>query len=393
MFGAKKSIFSFLLLIFVFLSFRNQSEKPHEIGIDYNESKFTKPNIPSNNPQTIEGISLGRLLFYDKILSVNNKQSCASCHIQEFAFTDRKKLAIGAKGDINPRNTMSLINLAWGNQFFWDGRVESLEELVVHPINNVLEMDRDTTLLIRDLKEHKYYPELFHRAFPDKKLDMQTLSMAIAQFLRSITGEAKDLLDSMSTSYQINDIELSDEHRLPYEHFSLEPEDLVLTKADTQVYDTYKKQSFSSSKLTEESFSGMYFRLGIMCTPCHTGDSFGGEIMANNLIDKDQSKLFKVPSLINVLHTAPYMRDGRFLSSSEVLDHYDKNISKLHNVNPQLKLSEIPNLITEYDKKNFDKFLEIFTDSSVISNKSYSNPFEEKDFSWENYLKPINQDY
>ncbi|MEX2589083.1 MAG: cytochrome c peroxidase, partial [Chitinophagales bacterium] len=374
------------LIAGVFLQM-NQNPYPRTIELPYNSEKFTPPKIPADNPQSIEGIALGRLLFYDKLLSNNNQQSCGSCHIQKLAFTDGQKRAIGSKGDTVLRNTMSLINLAWGNQFFWDGRVKSLEGLVHHPITDTLEMNRDTSQLISDLKEHSYYPELFQRAFPEQAINMETLSKALAQFVRTITAEAQDLPDSIKIAYQLNDINLSPtQNNLPYEIFSLEPEGLSLSKADTQTYAAFKKQSFSTDMQTEASFQGMYFRLGIMCTPCHTGESFGGALMANNLLDKNQNTLFKVPSLINILHTAPYMRDGRFDSPDEILEHYDAHISELHLVNTHLNIPPIPNLITEYDKKHFKKFLEIFNDSTVIQRDALSNPFEAEDFSWKKYM-------
>ena len=380
----KKLLISGFVLFALFLLVQKQTPQATKVELEYNAEKFSPPKIPTNNPQTLEGIKLGRLLFYEKMLSGNNLQSCGSCHLQKFAFTDGKKLAMGAKGDINTRNTMSLVNLAWGKDFFWDGRVKSLEALSAHPISNVIEMGQDSLELIEELKAHKHYPALFEKAFPGENISVQTLSKAIAQFLRSITGEAQDLPDSISTTYQLSNPGNSGAQELPYEFFALDPEDIVLTKSDTVVYEQFKKQTFSSSIQEEASFSGMYFRLGIMCTPCHTGESFGGEIMANNLLDENQKQLFKVPSLLNVLLTAPYMRDGRFENTDEVLEHYDQHISELHKHNPHLKLAPIPNLITEYDKEHFNDFLRIFTDSTIAKNIKWSDPFASETFSWEN---------
>lgn len=379
----KKLLFICFVVFALLFLVQNQEPLPTSVELQYNSEKFPLPKIPADNPQTREGIRLGRLLFYDKMLSGNNLQSCASCHMQKFAFTDGKKLAMGAKGDITERNTMSLVNLAWGKDFFWDGRVKSLEALSAHPISNVLEMGQDSVELIKELKEHKHYPALFEKAFPEENVSIQTLSKAIAQFLRTITGEAQDLPDSISTAYQLNNTGNSGAKELPYEFFALEPEDIVLTKSDTVVYEQFKKQTFSSSIQEEASFSGMYFRLGIMCTPCHTGESFGGELMANNLLDENQEKLFKVPTLLNVLLTAPYMRDGRFSNTDEILDHYEQHISELHKVNAHLNLPPIPNLITEYDKEHFTDFLRIFTDSSIVKSEKWSDPFASEEFSWE----------
>jgi cytochrome c peroxidase len=335
-------------LLFIVFSFLQIQPQPYQL--QYDAKKLSEPEIPTANPLTNEGVALGRLLFYDKILSGNNTQSCGSCHIQQYAFTDGKTKAIGAKGDTVDNNTMSLVNLAWGKKFFWDGRVNSLEELVKHPITHPKEMMQDEKELISELKKHPHYPALFAETFPDESIGMGTISKAIAQFLRTIISNGAALPDSLNiTAYT------------------------TIGGVDSMAY---------QKMLRENSFMGMYLRLGIMCTPCHTTESFGGELMANNLLDKNQQQLFKVPSVINSLLTAPYMHDGRFATAEEVITHYDKNISRLHLANRHIKLQPIPNLLTDFDKKNFSAFLALFTDSSVLKNKNFSNPFEEKSFSW-----------
>lgn len=378
-----KQILLFFVLVLGLFLFQNQNPLVYSSGLEFNPEKFPEPKIPKDNPQTKAGIELGRLLFYDKMLSGNNEQSCASCHQQHLAFTDGKKLAIGTNGDTVLRNAMSLVNLAWGKNFFWDGRVNTLEELILQPITEPMEMAQDSLELLHELKAHKYYPKLFEKAFPNENISTKTLSKAIAQFLRSLIAEAQDLPDSLSANYQLNTNNSPDAKTLPYEFFGLDPEDIVLTKSDTVVYQNFKQQTFSTEMQDEASFQGMYFRLGMMCTPCHTGESFGGELMANNLLDPKQTEMFKVPSLLNVLQTAPYMRDGRFISVDEVLEHYDRHISELHLHNPDLKIPAIPNLITDYDKQHFREFLEIFTDSNFLENKEWSDPFASETFSWE----------
>lgn len=344
----KKVVF-IVIVATLLLSFIRLYEKPEETPLQYNKRKFEPPKLPIDNPQTKQGILLGRLLFYDSILSGNNKQACADCHKQKLSFTDGKKLSIGSKGDTINRNSMSLVHLAWGKEFFWDGRINSIEDLVKQPITNIQEMAQNEEVLITELKAHQFYPKIFAKAFPDEPLNMKTISKAIAQFLRTIITKGPGLPDSLQPSSFI-------------------------------VYaDTVKAED----ELKEENFRGTYLRLGKMCTPCHTSEALGGELMANNMIDKNQKKLFKVPSLINILTTAPYMHDGRFKTPHEILKHYDKHIEKLHEVNKHLDLEPIPNLFTRFDKLHFDEFLQLFIDSNIIKNSAYSNPFKEKDFRWE----------
>lgn len=342
-----------LFIVVLFSAFISDKYQPDAAPIKYDADKMEGPDIPADNPQTVQGITLGRLLFYDTMLSANNKQSCGSCHLQALSFTDGKSFAVGTFGDTINRSSMSLVNMAWSKDFFWDGRVKSLEDLMQHPITNAKEMAKDTVVLVQELKAHKYYPTLFAKAFPEEAIGMKTLSKALAQFVRSIVTKGPQLPDSLQ----------------PAAFF---------------IYaDTIKAEE----ELKLATMTGTYLRLGKMCTPCHTMESVGGEFMANNMIDKNQTELFKVPTMINVLSTAPYMHDGRFKTAKEILSHYDKNIHLLHEANPHLGLDSIPNIFTNYDRKNFELFLQLFTDSSIIKNVDYSNPFQQKDFNWESLVK------
>jgi cytochrome c peroxidase len=169
----------------VLSAFITHTYSPDAAPIKFNADKMEAPLIPADNPQTIQGIALGRLLFYDTMLSGNKKQSCGSCHLQQLSFTDGKPLAIGAFGD-TIRNSMTLVNMAWSKDFFWDGRVKQLEDLMKYPITNPKEMAKDTVLLIKKLKEHNYYPKLFAMALPEEDISIKTLSKALAQFVRII---------------------------------------------------------------------------------------------------------------------------------------------------------------------------------------------------------------
>jgi cytochrome c peroxidase len=342
-----------LFTIVLFTAFIAEKYQPDAAPLVYNKDKQEAPEIPVDNPQTVQGVRLGRLLFYDTMLSGNNQQSCGSCHLQTLSFTDGKKFAVGTHGDTLDRNSMSLVNMAWSKEFFWDGRVKSLEDFMQHPISNKKEMSKDSMQLINELKAHQHYPTLFAKAFPNEAISMKTLSKALAQFVRSIVTKGPSLPDSLQ----------------PAAFF---------------IYaDTVKAEQ----ELKMPTITGTYLRLGQMCTPCHTSESLGGELMANNMIDKNQTELFKVPTLINVLSTAPYMHDGRLKTSKEILQHYDKNIHLLHKANKHLGIDSIPNIFTRFDREHFDDLLQLFTDSSIIKNEAYSNPFRRKDFSWQQLIK------
>jgi cytochrome c peroxidase len=113
---------------------------------------FPRPALPLDNPLTEEGVALGRRLFFDPRLSVNNSQSCASCHQHAAAFTDGRAVSVGAEGQTGTRSAMPLFNLAWKSSFFWDGRAPTLREQVLMPIQNPIEMHETLTNLVVKLQ-------------------------------------------------------------------------------------------------------------------------------------------------------------------------------------------------------------------------------------------------
>lgn len=358
-------LFFFLLFILSFKSIYH-IEDPQPYILKYDTTKFKKPIIPEDNLMTVEGVALGRLLFYDKILSVNNQVSCGTCHKQELAFTDGKKNAEGVYGRVIDRNSMTLTNLAWQDRFFWDGKAKTLEDLVFFPITNHNEMDSDTSKLVSKLQAHNYYPIYFNKTFNSKKITFKNVSRAIAQFLRTIVSNGANLPDTVIPALDKRE---------------------KFTNADTL-----------NKVLHENSFMGMYIRFSNMCASCHTAELPEGVIFATNLIDsivpdglykytKDTTDKghFKAPSFINMSLTAPYMHDGRFATLSEVIEHYDKNLHKLPPKNPTKPDLEKKSLITEYDKLNLEKFLMLFIDSTLIKNKELSDPFINSNFNWDNY--------
>lgn len=321
----------------------------HPYRFDYNE-KLGTPTLPYYNPLTTEGVELGRLLFYDTLLSGNNQQSCGSCHLQQYSFTDGQARAIGAYGDTIERNTMSLVNMAWNNRFFWDGRARSIEELIPQPITNPKEMGQDTALLVRELKAHRYYPHLFERAFAGQPISMLTVSKAIAQFVRTITSRGVIVPDSL----------------LPVGYNGLpDSTDLAYTLHH------------------DETLKGSFYRFAQMCGHCHSGVNYGGTKIADNMLVTGTR--FKAPTLINITLTGPYMHDGRFTTIEQVLTHYNGHIAEFNGHNTDILQKPIENLLKECDKKNFGRVLQLFTDTSVLTNKALANPFSQPDFSWEAY--------
>ena len=131
------------------------------------EQTLLPPIIPADNPQTVEGIALGRKLFYDPILSADGTQACADCHSPENAFTDSLQFSVGIDGISGTRNSMPLFNMAWNfnEKFFWDGRAISIEDQALGPVENPIEMHNTWENAVASIQGTIHYPELFSEAF------------------------------------------------------------------------------------------------------------------------------------------------------------------------------------------------------------------------------------
>ena len=347
-------IYLFILLfsIILFSNFTRPTDiGPHPYQFNYPEH-FGKAEIPADNPFTVEGIWLGRLLFYDSVLSIDRKNSCASCHKQSLSFTDGRVLALGVHGDTLARNSMSLVNLAWSKYFFWDGRVRNLEDLVKEPIGKTKEMGGLTEEeLIQRLKQHEYYPILFKNAFPGEEISMRTISKALAQFLRTIASG-------------LNEIE-------------------EFHKSDPR----FGNEDFFDSVLNESSLRGLVARGSVMpCKGCHTTPGFGGQLVT--VFPNDS--VFKAVSLMNIRYTAPYMHDGRFKTMREVLQFYNDSTDLILAKNPKISQS-LDTIVkkylkkvkfTQYDLEHADDLFIGFEDTTILTNPILANPFKQKGFTW-----------
>ena len=260
-------------------------------------SHFPRPALPGDNPLTKESITLGRSLFHDKRLSLNNTQSCADCHAADYAFSDPKRFSIGAEGKTGTRNAMPLFNLAWKQRFFWDGRAATIRKQVLIPIQDPVEMH--STL-----------------ADVEKKtgLTSDRIARALEQYLLTlISDDAK--IDRVIRGTET----LTEQEQRGLELFNTE-------------YDPRREQ------------------FGADCFHCHGGPMFQSVAFANNGLDREfkdaglgaithksgDAGKFAVPSLRNVALTAPYMHDGRFTTLEEVVEHYDHGLQPSHTLDPNL---------------------------------------------------------
>ncbi|WP_461146199.1 cytochrome-c peroxidase [Spirosoma pulveris] len=161
-----------------------------ELPAHIRQALVATDNSPADNPITNEGAALGRVLFYDKNLSLNRTVSCGSCHKQATAFDDDVALSKGFANARTTRNSMSLLNIRFykSGRMFWDERAPTVEKQALQPIQNPLEMGLTLTELESRVKSLTYYPDLFQKAFGSPAIDSVRIAKAIAQFERSIVS-------------------------------------------------------------------------------------------------------------------------------------------------------------------------------------------------------------
>lgn len=322
-------------------------------------------NTPADNPITNEGATLGRVLFYDKKLSTNGTIACASCHKQNKGFSDDATLSVGFDGGLTGRHSMTLINSRFyqRGRFFWDERAGSLEEQVLMPFQDPVEMGMTLEQVVSTVQEQDYYPELFEKAFGSTEINGDKISKALSQFIRSIV--------SYSSKY--------DEGRA----MSASP-----------------GASFPNFTAEENLGKNLFFQTipngGGACFGCHTTEAFvsANPGPQNNGIDALSTTdlgaggvfsnpifvgRFKTTSLRNIELTPPYMHDGRFETLEEVVEHYSSGIQAHPTLSPALT-DENGNPVrlnfTASEKAALVAFLKTLTDPTVANEVKWSDPFE-----------------
>lgn len=329
-------------------------DTPYELNIGY----FSEPEL-EDNPLTVEGVALGRMLFYDNALSGDNTMNCASCHLQENAFSDPEQFSIGIEGLPGKRQAMAVFNTAWHtNEFFWDGRAHLLRDQSLKPIEDELELNTSLELVVAKLQTGNVYKDQFKRAFGTEVISEDRISLALEQFMNSIVSN-----QSKYDKWIMGEASLTESE-----------------ERGRQLYFTEYDQFFP-----EQS--------GADCQHCHGGNNFADNVYMNNGLDaemhmEDDGRMevtgshmdkgkFKVPSLRNIELTAPYMHDGRFTTLEQVVDHYDHGIIDAPSLDPALRNTTYTGLrLTDQDKADLVAFLKTLTDETLATDERYSSPFE-----------------
>jgi cytochrome c peroxidase len=305
------------------------------------------PNIPTNNPLTVQGVDLGKKLFFDPILSGDNTLACSGCHSPEFAFDDSNRFSTGIDFIQGTRNAMPIMNHAWNytNKFFWDGRAIGLEEQAFGPVVNPVEMHENWPNAVAKLQAHPDYPTLFQAAFGTITIDSVLVVKALAQYERTlISGNSKfdrflQNIEPLTTSELSGFNIFMDEAKGDCFHCHGEPTNPLWT--DNGFHNNGLDVTFLDNGL---------------------GD------VTNNPADNGK---FKSPTLRNLIYTAPYMHDGRFSTIDEVIEHYSTGLQNSPTIDPLMKKVGSGGVnLTPQEKADLKAFLLTLTDSSFINDNA-----------------------
>lgn len=336
-----------LALIVTFIACQNYTDLEHVNNIELRLETFDyfEEAIP-NSMKTSYGqdlnhdeiAALGRLLFYDTRLSQNNSIACANCHQQNKGFADDKAFSNGLRNHKTTRNAMTLVNNASQISHFWEGRDGIIDDHILSPVSNHIEMGmKNTEELVEKLSEIEAYNRLFNHVY-GKPINGKLITKSLSTFIASIVSY-NSKFDKGATSNYTN-----------------------FTNAER----TGKALFFGKAK----------------CGRCHQGDNYAASWrkyanigLAMQYEDQGAGEgRFKVPSLRNIALTGPYMHDGRFETLEEVVNHYTDGIENHPFLDSELRQGKIE--LTEVEKGQLIDFLHTLTDYQLISDEKFSNPFQ-----------------
>ena len=333
-----KKIFLFLVLLLTLSACSTNDYEPivyenPEIAFDIPD-RFPQPNssIYTNKP-TKYGVKLGKLLFNDKRFSANNSISCASCHIQSNAFADTNIQAIGIEGRIGLRNTPPIQNLAFMKFYNWDGSKLNLESQPIVPIVTHEEMDSSILEVIGKIKDDLQYKELFKKAFGDKNITAERIYRSIVQYeytLISANSKYDRVMRNKSETF---------------------------TESEVKGYEIFQQKCancHSGELFTDQSFRNIGF-------PVNMNTNEAGRARVTGKSEDFMS--FRVPSLRNVEHTAPYGSFGQFATLKEVLDYFDIGVLSSDNLDPIFKENGNRIPLTEDEKEYLIAFMKTLSDN------------------------------
>lgn len=337
------------------------------------------PQVPADNPMSSAKVELGRWLFYEKRLSGNETMSCASCHIQSLAFTDGVARSVGSTGEIHPRSSMSLVNVAYASRLTWaNPLLDRLEDQALTPLLG----DRPVEMGLRDgerrfselLRSESRYSELVTRAFPSDTDPHSLLNgiRAIAAFVRTINS-----FDTPYDRYLAGDASaIDDAAERGMELFFSERLECFHCHGGFNFTDSTTHANSNVDRVGYHN-TGLY-NLGD--TGAYPADNTGLFDMSGERRDMGR---FKAPSLRNIAVTAPYMHDGSVATLAEVITNYERGGRLVEEgeyagdgrLSPYKSEFVTGFELTDEERQDLVAFLEALTDEAVLTDPRFSDPF------------------
>ncbi len=327
-------------------------DTPYEL--QFMNNTLPPVNLPADNPLTVQKVKLGKMLFFENALSLDNSINCGSCHNQSFGFSDPNQFSEGVGGAMGSRQSMAIVNMAWhSNGFFWDGRAELLRHQSLLPIQDPLEMKESLPNVIQKLNGMQIYRDQFIRAFGTSEITSEKISLALESFMLSIVSDNSKYDQYLAETATLTDSE----------------------ERGRVLFFTEYNQFFPDIS-------------GADCVHCHAGNNFENDLYMNNGLDTDAQFVdfgrenatgnvndrakFKIPSLRNIEVTGPYMHDGRFTTLEEVVEHYNNGVQNSSTVDPALLGTTATGLMLDaQEKTDLVNFLKTLTDYTFLNNPEY----------------------
>ena len=290
-----------------------------------------------NGDTSPEKAKLGRLLFFDPILSKNQDMSCATCHNPSLGFSDGLQTAKGSDGSSLPRNTPTLWNAGYSTKLFWDGRADSLEaqmSVPLHAENEMASSDAETVARLMKIPE---YVELFNKAFGNNAITVENAQTAIASFERTLVS-------------------------------------------NNSPFDKYAAGQFDALTSQQRRGLNLFRSAATRCFECHAAPTFGSDDFfvtgspdlegfqhdeGRAAIASDgQDGAFKAPTLRNVALTGPYMHNGAFATLDDVLWFYEKGGGSQYGLEVDRHI--LPIELSAQEHEDLVAFLYALTDESAM---------------------------
>jgi len=338
---------SYIVLVILIIVGISSCKKPKETTPYILEQPYKFPLYPEGEDiLSEEAIKLGRRLFYDPILSGDSTMSCATCHVQEDGFSDKRRFSIGIDGSIGDRQSMPIINVAWMEKLFWDGRAIKVKGQALEPVENPIEMKAHWPIVVEKLKIHDIYIKMFDDAFPEQEITKDLAAEAIAQFEKTIISS-----NSKFDKYLKGQYTLTEQEQRGYDLFFSEQADCFHCHSGALVTDL---------QFHNNGLDAIHIDKGL-------------ENVTKNINDRGK---FKTPTLRNISYTAPYMHDGRFNTIDEVLDHYSTGVQNSATIDPLMEFAAQGGVsLNAQEKEDIKAYLLLLNDEEFLNNPKFSSPF------------------